>query len=303
MLYFRKPQIALQKQRPELEKNAVRDVAVVTVAESTSPFDILPERCVIAIDGSACSGKTTLARIVAKRLGILHLNSGMFYRILGRECLMREVPPYAEDKVSEICHSLIFHYTLMPDFSSRLMVGNCPVEGEHLTGLLSEEVADVASRVALLASVRSHFFSLQHAIRDEYRRLVVEGRDAGSVVFPDAYLKYFVDAPLGVRASRRYKQLLSRGRSTSQQTSQPASQPAPQLGVPDYCATSESEFVVSELSLEEIREQIISRDSRDETRAIAPQKPAPDAVLLDSHALSTRKLAALIISNAGKRPD
>jgi len=194
---------------------------------------------VIAIDGPAASGKGTIAAGVARELGFRYLDSGSLYRLVALKALRSGIPLDDEPTLAHATASLDV------DFGE----GGVSLDGEDATeGIRSEAVSAAASRVAVHAAVRRAPSSMQHALRQP-AGLVAEGRDMGTVVFPDATVKVFVTASAVERAKRRHKQLIAKGIS-----------------------------VTMDGLLRDIRE----RDARDAGRAAAPLRPADDAVILDT---------------------
>jgi cytidylate kinase len=194
---------------------------------------------VIAIDGPAASGKGTIAAGVAREIGFRYLDSGSLYRLVALKALRSAIALDDEQALAGAAA------TLDVDFDH----GGVRLDGADATeDIRSESVSNAASRVAVHPAVRRALLARQHAFRQP-PGLVAEGRDMGSVVFPDAGVKVFVTASAEERARRRHKQLIAKGISATLQ------------GL-----------------LRDIRE----RDARDAGRAFAPLRPADDAVILDT---------------------
>ena len=201
-------------------------------------------RDVITVDGVGASGKSALARLLAKRLGYGHLNSGLLYRaagwIVARAGVNANDPEGVMEELSR--HSVV----LDKDADSRTVV---VIDGVVCGNeLLSSEVSLAASLVARYQSVRDTFTALQRAAFAP-AGVVAEGRDMGTIIFPEARVKFFINARLDVRAQRRYDQL---------------------KGTPQAS------------TLEEISRDLAARDARDADRTVAPAKPAPGAVIVDN---------------------
>ena len=198
---------------------------------------------VIAIDGPAASGKGTIAAGVAGALGYQYLDSGSLYRLVALQALEQAIDPGDEAALARAAAGL----------AVRFERGRILLEGRDVTDLIRGEAASrMASAVAIHPAVRTALLTRQRAFR-QAPGLVADGRDMGTVVFPDAALKVFLTASAEERARRRHKQLIEKGIS----------------------ATIEG-------LLRDIRE----RDVRDATRAAAPLKAAADAVMLDTTNLS-----------------
>lgn len=194
---------------------------------------------VITLDGPAASGKGTVAELVARELGFHYLDSGALYRIATLAALKAGVDPADSEGLTAVAEKL------SPVFEN----GRILLEGEDVTlAIRSEEVSRATSKVAVVPGVRRALFDLQRRAA-RAPGLVADGRDMGTVVFPEAPLKVFLTASARVRAERRYKQLTARGE------------------------TADLDLLTKDLE---------ERDQRDRERAEAPLKPAADARLLDT---------------------
>ncbi len=207
---------------------------------------------VIAIDGPTASGKGTVAAAVARALGFHYLDSGALYRLVGVRAAETNVSLDDGAGLARLASAL----------SPRFNDGRVLLDGRDLTDAIrSEEASRLSSRVAVHAPVRQALLELQHAFRQP-PGLVADGRDMGTVVFPDARLKVFLTASVEARAERRYKQLIEKG-------------------FPAKLA----------LLLQDLRE----RDERDSKRVASPLKPAEDAYKLDSSSLSIEEVVAQVL--------
>jgi cytidylate kinase len=207
---------------------------------------------VIAIDGPSASGKGTVAELVAKTLGFGYLDSGSLYRLVALSALGRKVPLEDEAALTGVAQGL----------DVRFDAGDVWLGGQRVTDAIrSEECSGAASRVAAVPAVRRALLERQRGFRRP-PGLVAEGRDMGSIVFPDATLKVFLTASPESRAERRYKQLKDKGIAAT----------LPGL-------------------LQDLRE----RDARDASRSVAPLQQGPDARLLDTTAMSAAQAAARIV--------
>ncbi|HUK63420.1 MAG TPA: (d)CMP kinase, partial [Dongiaceae bacterium] len=202
---------------------------------------------VIAIDGPSGAGKSSTARGVARRLGILYLDTGALYRALALRVLTRGVPVRDEAAVDRCASEARIDLAGSPDDAHVLLDGQ-DVSREIRT----PEVSEMASRLATLSGVRRQLVELQRAFA---RRgpIVAEGRDLGTVVFPGAQVKVFLDADLGTRAERRTRELHGRGLAVAR---------------------------------DDVREDLQRRDERDQTRADSPLRRADNAHVLDTTGLS-----------------
>lgn len=194
---------------------------------------------VIAIDGPSASGKGTVAALVAKALGFHYLDSGAIYRTLAHVALRRGVSLDDEPALIRLAESMDLHFDGSEVFLDGRPVGDA---------IRSEEAGRAASRIATLPGLRTALLALQRAFRRP-PGLVTDGRDMGSVVFPDARVKVFLGASVEERAQRRYKQLIEKGLHAS---------------------------------LTQILQDLRDRDARDAARAAAPLQMTADARLLDT---------------------
>jgi len=201
---------------------------------------------VLTIDGPSGSGKGTISRQVAARLGWHLLDSGALYRLVALGGLRARLAPDDEAGHARLAAAMQVHFGTAPDGGEQILLGE-PAE-EVTSALRSEEAGQGASRVAVWPQVRAALLERQRAFASP-PGLVADGRDMGTVVFPAAEVKIFLTASPEERAQRRHKQLKDKGSDAS----------------------------LAALSLE-----IAERDRRDSTRAVAPLRPAADAVLIDS---------------------
>jgi len=204
---------------------------------------------IIAIDGPAGAGKSTAASRLADRLGYVLLDTGALYRAVALAARRAQTDWSDGDAVGALAGQLVEEQALA---MVRTEDGDMRVElrGEDVSKAIRErEISSGASQVSAFGPVRDALLGLQRQIGRSGRGVVAEGRDMGTVVFPDAPVKFFLTASLEVRARRRHEELTARGKS---------------------------------VSLEDTRREVEQRDHNDSNRAVAPLRQADDAILIDS---------------------
>jgi cytidylate kinase len=217
---------------------------------------------VVAIDGPSSSGKGTISRIVAARIGWNLLDSGALYRLVALGGILRNLDP--DDVESHVGVAR----TMKVEFGSDGGDERVLLDGQDVTTRIRTEQAGAgASRVAAWPAVRAALTDRQRSFARP-PGLVADGRDMGTVIFPGAQLKVFLTASAEERAQRRHKQLIGKG---------------------------------SAASLAALSREIAERDLRDSTRQVAPLKPAPDAQLLDSTGLSIDAVVERVLSLGRER--
>lgn len=211
---------------------------------------------VVTIDGPAAAGKSTTARAVAQELGWRYLDTGAFYRALALKAL-RLRTPLADEPAARLAAETSIEFSGDPARPHLLL------DGEDVTDAIrTPEVSEGASRIAALPGVRRVLVEWQRGLREK-EPLVGEGRDLGTVVFPDAEVKLFLDADLDTRAQRRFSELVLRGLTAR---------------------------------LEAVREDLSARDERDRSRADSPLKPAADAIVVDTSGMDVEQQVAAALA-------
>jgi CMP/dCMP kinase len=215
---------------------------------------------VIAIDGPSGTGKGTLAYALARHLHWHLLDSGALYRIVALGTEAQGIDP---SQIDEVCR---FAEQMDVSFSTHFP-GSITLNGQEISALVRlEESGAKASVVAAIPALRSTLLARQHAFRVA-PGLVADGRDMGTVVFPDATLKFFLTASAEVRAERRYKQLINKG---------------------------------VDVNLRALLLDIQARDERDSKRPVAPLVPAKDAILIDTSRMGADAVFALVLREVEK---
>ena len=210
----------------------------------------------IALDGPAGAGKTSVADQVARTLGVLHLDSGAMYRALGLKALREGIARKEEAAVAALCARTEIDVQVSPDGQRTFL------DGEDVSqAIRAPEVGQAASDVSAIPAVRRYMVALQ---QDYARRLdlIMDGRDIGTHVLPEARAKFFLTADPRERARRRHLELVEKGVA---------------------------------ISYEQVLEDLLARDRQDETRAISPLRQAEDARRIDSTDLSPSEVAEIIV--------
>lgn len=222
---------------------------------------------VITIDGPGGTGKGTICRLLAQQLGWHMLDSGVMYRGLGFVALQRQIDLVDEPSLVDLVHTL----ALRCDSNADQQQTDIFIDEQDVSQLLRmPEVADAASRVSIHPKVREALLARQRAFLQR-PGLVTDGRDMGTIVFPNAPLKLYLDASIEIRAERRQKQLKRQG---------------------------------NDVSLAGLVAEISTRDRRDKARTVAPLVPAQDALCIDTSALTVQAVLTRINAMIAERfPD
>ncbi|MBR6257026.1 MAG: (d)CMP kinase [Lachnospiraceae bacterium] len=211
----------------------------------------------IAIDGPAGAGKSTIAKNVSKELGVIYVDTGAMYRAMALYMIREGIDAEDAAGISAKCKSADISIAFIDGVQQVLL------NGENVSGLIrTEEVSAMASKSSVNADVREKLVELQRKLASE-KSVVMDGRDIGTVVLPDAEVKIYLTASSAVRAKRRYDELIAKG---------------------EKC------------DLARIEADIIERDHRDMTREISPLKQAEDAVLVDTSEMNIEEVTDKLLS-------
>ena len=219
------------------------------------------KKIVVAIDGPAGAGKSTIAKLAAEKLGYAYIDTGAMYRSVAWKFLQtgRE---FDEAYISELANTMII------EFKPEAKVNRVFVDGTEVTeAIRTHEVTAIVSRVAAIGAVREAMVEQQRRM-GEIGGVLMDGRDIGTVVFPHAQLKIFLTASVEERARRRYKEMIEKGQ---------------------------------QVELAQLQEDIAARDKQDSERAISPLRQAEDALLLDTSDMSIAQVTDKILQLVQER--
>lgn len=216
----------------------------------------------IAVDGPAGAGKSTIAKRIAKKMGLIYVDTGAMYRAMALHLIRKGIRPEETERISEECANA--DITIRYENKEQVVYLN----GENVNAFLrTEEVGNMASKSSANSKVREKMVSLQHKLAAT-AEVIMDGRDIGTVVLPDADVKIFLTASTAVRAKRRYDELLAKGET------------------PDF---------------DSIEADIRERDYRDMHREISPLKQAEDSILVDTSDMTIDEVVDKIIEIAEKK--
>lgn len=211
----------------------------------------------VAIDGPAGAGKSTIAKKAAKKLGFIYVDTGAMYRSMALACIKNNVDKEDEAAVSDICKKS--HVTIKYENGEQIVM----LDGENVNGFIrTEEVGNMTSAISVYKDVRQKLLELQRELAAS-NNVIMDGRDIGTFVLKDAFVKIYLTASARTRAERRCLELKERG---------------------------------IEVSVEEVEKDIEERDYRDMHREIAPLSKAEDAVLVDSSEMTIEEVVECIIN-------
>ena len=215
------------------------------------------DKLLITIDGPAGAGKTTVSRALADRLGYRYIDTGALYRGIALAVQSRGIDPQNDDDLKRLCSDLNLTFVKNNEGLSLYL------NGENISDRIrTAEITMLASAVSARPVVREFLLEVQKNLGRQ-KAAVFEGRDMGTVVFPDADVKFFLDASTHTRALRRF----------------------------------EEQKLQSSQTLDEVERDIQRRDRNDSTREVAPLKPAPDAIIIDSTELTAEAVVDLMVSH------
>lgn len=219
------------------------------------------KKIVVAIDGPAGAGKSTIAKLTAEKLGYAYIDTGAMYRSVAWKFLQTG-KPFNEEFISSLAYNMII------DFKPEANVNRVFVDGAEVTAdIRTPEVTGIVSRVAAIGAVREAMVAQQRRM-GKVGGVLMDGRDIGTVVFPNAQLKIFLTASVEERARRRYKEMVGNGQ---------------------------------EIELLQLQQDIAERDKQDSERAISPLRQADDAILLDTSDMDIQQVTEKIMQLVQER--
>lgn len=210
---------------------------------------------IITIDGPSCSGKGTIAKSLAKRINYFHLESGLLYRVIAKYFMDKSNEANTIDE--RMLHEIELNKLI--EFNQQGLVSR--------KDLYTSTVSNFTSTISQLKSVRDLVLIFQRSLQEQYN-LIAEGRDMGSIVFPKANLKIYIDAPISVRAERRYNQLKD---------------------------------IEKDVNLAQVFNDLVERDKCDSSRQIAPLQIPLGAILIDTSLMNVNQAIEFILSEHSKR--
>ncbi|MBR1481640.1 MAG: (d)CMP kinase [Ruminococcus sp.] len=212
----------------------------------------------VALDGPAGAGKSSIAKRAAKALGYIYVDTGALYRTIGLAASRRNIEPVASAALDEMLASIRVDLTFN-DKEEQIVL----LDGEDVSGIIrTPEASMMASKISAVPSVRAYLLDLQRNMAKTHH-VIMDGRDIGTVVLPDAQVKIFLTATPEARAERRYKELVEKG---------------------------------MDVNFEDVLQDVITRDYQDTHRDIAPLKQAEDSIVVDTTKLDFEQSVEKIIS-------
>lgn len=214
---------------------------------------------VVTIDGPAGAGKTSVSKLLAQQLGYRYIDTGALYRGIALAAHEAGIAPNDDKALAQLCQSLFLDFVKSPD-GLRLILN----ERDITDSIRTPQVTMMASAVSARPVVRGYLLEVQRTM-GAGKSVVLEGRDMGTVVFPDAEMKFFLDADPKLRARRRFEELQAKDGHT--------------------------------IRLQDVEKDMQLRDKNDSSRAIAPLKPAEDAIRIDSTQLTIEQVVAAMLDH------
>lgn len=212
----------------------------------------------IAIDGPAGAGKSTIARACAKQLSYIYVDTGALYRAIGLAAMRNNIEPIESTQVDELLSQIKVELSFNENNEQAVLLN-----GEDVSGLIrTPEASMTASRISAVPSVRAYLLDLQRSIA-QHNNVIMDGRDIGTVILPNAQVKIFLTASPQERAKRRYNELIQKG---------------------------------EDVSYSDVLDDVIKRDYQDSHREIAPLRPAKDSVTIDTTELTFEQSVSKILS-------
>lgn len=222
---------------------------------------------IVAIDGPSAAGKSSAGKLLARRLGYVYVESGAFYRALGWKVHTQGADPFDHAALTALCESSVIEVRrTVSDRAvqeTRIVIDDRDVTDE----LRTPEMGTMAAKISVVPQVREPMLRLQRAMAKD-GGVVMEGRDIGTIVFPHADVKFYLDADVKVRGERRYRELLTKGLT---------------------------------VDLQGTIDEIVERDRKDMTRAVAPLRKAEDAIAIDSTGLTLDEVVARMVGAVERR--
>ena len=220
----------------------------------------MKKKLLITIDGPAGAGKSTVSRILAKHIEYNYIDTGALYRAIALEIKLKKIDPNDETSIKKICSSIKLEYIKKKeDFI--LLLNNKDIRNKIRTN----EISMLASTISKHKIIRTYLLGFQKKL-GEQKGVIFEGRDMGTVVFPDADIKFYLDGSTKERAKRRYLEIL------------------------------DDRITDCQVDLKDIEKEILVRDNQDKKRKLAPLKPATDAIIIDSTNLSIEDVIKKMLS-------
>lgn len=217
----------------------------------------IPPKLIIAIDGHSSSGKSTVAKALAKKLNYKYIDTGAMYRAVTLKLLNNNIDFGDIDKIEQTLQNTVIDFYVSNDLNEIVLDGVC-IENEIRSLLISNSVSEVAT----VPIIREHLVKIQQNIGKE-GGIVMDGRDIGTVVFPNADFKFFVTADIDTRAERRYKELKAKGNNDS--------------------------------SFEAVKANLLKRDHIDSNREHSPLKIADDAIFINTEKMTREEQLIFVL--------